>query len=328
MKPLALALTLLTATLVGCGTSTTTNTPVTPSALAGLAGNWQMQIQSTASIGIPPSVSILMPGVLSVQGATVSGTLRIIQFIPGRLSSPCLSLNQGISFTGIVDASNLLTLTSAPFSGSIATLQLQLPIVRGVSSGTAQIVGGNCATAPTPLVAVYVPSVSGTYVGTLMPLVLPGFPGSTNTAGGASVTLTQFPASSDGQFPVTGTLTVNSTSCTLAAIPFTGTISGLILSLKGPDPGVTINNGPITLPAATLSAGAVSNSWRTHRRHARRLRQPLQLLRWPLPRRPHSSVAPSFIRHSQFMAQTKSARHPQKVSLWSRIPAPTLPADS
>ena len=258
MKPQIL--TLLAATLLsGCGASLTTITPVTPSAPASLAGNWQMQIQNS-SIGTPATASILMPGSLSVQGPIVSGTLRVIRFIAGNLTSPCLSFTQGIAFTGTVDTSGLLTLTSAPFSGSIATLQLQLPLVNNIGRGTAQIVGGACATPSTSLIAVYVPSVTGTYAGTLSPLLLPGFPGTTNTAGPASITLTQSSANPDGQFPVTGTLTVNSTSCALAATPLTGTISGLALSLKGPDPGITFNNGPNTFPAATLSAGAISNS--------------------------------------------------------------------
>lgn len=259
MKSQALALTLLTAStlLSGCGAALSTITPVTPAAPASLAGNWQMQIQSTTTGTTLPTISILMPGALSVQGPTVSGILRVVEFLPGGFPSPCLSSTQGIAFTGTVDASSLLTLTSTPFSGSIATLKLQLPLVNSNARGTAQIVGGTCATPSTPLIAIYVPSVTGTFAGTLSPLLLQGLPANNNTAGPASITLTQGPANPDGQFPVTGALTVNSTSCALTATPFTGTISGISLSLKGPAPGVTFNNGPLTFPSATLNAGAL-----------------------------------------------------------------------
>ena len=252
MKPLALAFALLTATLLsGCGASLTTITPVTPSAPASLAGNWQMQIQDIAAPA-NPTISYLLLGALSVKGPTVSGTFRILPALLPSLASPCVQPLTIIPFTGTVDASSLLTLTSTPFSGSVVTMRLQLPLLNNIARGTTQIVGGACATPSLPLIGVYVPSVTGTYAGTLTPVQLGSFPIVSTTPLPVTVTLVQAPANADGQFPVTASLTFNPMSCASISVPVTGFISGLSLKLTGPP------TGTLAIPSATFYGASIS----------------------------------------------------------------------
>src|ERR1700727_2348958 len=111
---------LLPFTLLGCARTplpTVTPTSTTPQSLAG---NWQMEVQSPT--GASPTLLVDFLGALSSQGSQVTGTFRIP---PENTNTPCVPANQDIPFTGSIDSSNLLTLTSAPFSGSVTILQLQ-----------------------------------------------------------------------------------------------------------------------------------------------------------------------------------------------------------
>jgi len=224
MKPLALAFPLLAASLLaGCGASLT---PVTPSAPASLAGNWQISVDDLTA---PPlNTRFAMSGALAVQGSQVTGTFRALPVV----NTLCVSDRQDLAFTGAIDSPNMLTLTSAPFSGSVATLRFPVPPTNNVSTGTATIVGGLCATSATAVTALFIPPVTGTYTGTLTPpLLLSGQSGPPNTAGSATLTLLQADADADGRFPVTGTMTFASTSCALSPTPVYGIISGANLTL-------------------------------------------------------------------------------------------------
>lgn len=241
LLPAALA-TLTLQTLLGCagGTpsaATPASTP-TPPALLALPGNWQMQIQSTPGTTTTGIISILnfgpvLAGALSVQGATVHGTLHFV--VPPFLGTPpnattCVSPKQDITFTGTTDATDLLTLTSAQFSGNTAILTLQLPLdLNRSANGTLTVAGGSCAEPSTSLLGYSVPSVTGTYTGT----VSPTSPfGQTSPSGGvATVVLAQAAANEHGQFVVTGSLTLSSPACNLATT-LTGLTDGSSLSLS------------------------------------------------------------------------------------------------
>lgn len=225
MKCLALSFTLLAASfLSGCGAYLTT---ITPSAPAGLGGNWQISVYELTAP--PPNARFAISGALAVQGSQVTGTFRALPTV----NTPCVSDRQDLAFTGALDSANMLTLTSAPFSGSVATLRFPVPPTNNVSTGTATIVGGLCATSATTVTALFTPPVTGTYTGTLTPpLLLSGQSGPPNTPGPATLTLLQADADADGRFPVTGTMTFASTSCTLSPTPVYGIISGLNLTLS------------------------------------------------------------------------------------------------
>lgn len=140
---------------------------------------------------------------------------------------------QDIAFTGSVDTTNLLTLTSTPFSGSVATLQLQLPLsANNIARGSIVISGGSCALASSTVLGVFIPSATGTYTGTLAPPQYLGQP-STNTGGTATMVITQAAADADGRFPVTASLSFTSPTCTLST-PLTGSVTGFDMTLSAP----------------------------------------------------------------------------------------------
>lgn len=233
--------------LIGCGgAAPAPGTPAPAPASSNLAGNWQMQVSTVTPAPLP---AFQLLGSLSVQGSSVSGAFRIPS---SGLNTPCVSPTQNITFTGAVDSSNLLTLTSATFSGSTATLQLQLPLsASNIARGTARVDGGACAFASSNLLGILVPPVTGTYTGTLVPPQYLGQP-ATNSGGPATVVLTQSGANADGQFPLTANLTFTSPTCTLSA-DLTGTITGL---------HITTTSGagsPFGIPAISLSGIAPAN---------------------------------------------------------------------
>lgn len=235
-------------TLIGCGgaplppLATSPVAPAVPAALASLPGNWEMELDT--SFGPVSQLLADIPGALSVNGSVVSGVFRLQQAF---LSGPsCVSPTQDIQFTGTVDANNLLTLTSLPFSGNVATLQIQLPVnFANVAQGTAQITGGSCAVANAKLSAVYVPDATGTYAGTLaLPQAL-GQP--TVPSGSATIVVAQSGADADGRFPTTATVSFTLPTCTLSGT-YTGFITGLNASLSMLTP-----SSPSTgLPALSL----------------------------------------------------------------------------
>ncbi|WP_263368255.1 hypothetical protein [Edaphobacter bradus] len=177
-------------------------------------------------------------GALTIQGSTASGIFRIND---PQSSPPCIPANQDIPFTGSIDSNNLLTLTSASFSGSVATLKIQLPlstIGSTVSSanGTAQVIGGPCAVASSTIGAEFVPPITGTFTGTL-------YSSDRSVSGPTTIILTQSPANADGQFPLSGSITFSSSGCTLSST-LTGMITGPFLkfaySLPAPSDAIAV----------------------------------------------------------------------------------------
>ena len=229
------------ALLFGCGT-TPTPTAATPSAPAAapLTGNWQFELFSN-----PTSVISNFNGALTQQGSAFTGTFRLQILSSG---TPCVPTTQDISFTGAVDAADTLTLTSVSFaSGSVATLKLQLPLsAENFANGTAQITGGLCPVASSTVLAIYVPPVTGTYTATLSSFTTNG--GTSTPVGPATLVITQAAANADGQFPVSSSIVVTSSTCNLN-VPLSGVITGLELSLTGGATG-------FGFPAYMFNAGA------------------------------------------------------------------------
>jgi len=199
------------AVLLGCASVPTP--PVTGSSYTPIGGDYVITVAAgTANASI-------FTGDLAVAGSTVSGVLRYNN--PGKI---CVPGSQDIAFSGNF-GNNVLTLTSAAFVSSVATLTINLPLGgnssgQQVASGTAVITGGTCALASTTAQALYLPSLAGTWSGTV----------AGPSSGSASVVLTESPADADGQFPITGA--VSFTSSTQSAcnfsIPVSSPVSGLI----------------------------------------------------------------------------------------------------
>lgn len=186
-------------------------------------------------------------GALNVVGTTVTGVFQY------NSPSRCVSSGQDISFSGSV-VNNVLTLTSGSFSGSVATAVIQLPLVANTggttaASGTIVVAGGTCALASSALTATLVPSVSANWIGTLTGPV----------SGTGTFSLTQAAANSDGQFPVSGTVSFSSSTCSFSsAVTVAGLVSGYNTQLTGSNlpanVGLTASISTATSPAtATIS---------------------------------------------------------------------------
>jgi len=175
-------------------------------------------------------------GALSSQGSAVTGVFRIND---PQHSPPCIPASQDIQFTGSIDAKNLMTLTSASFSGSIAQFKVQLPLGNTPGNlnsaiGTAQIIGNTCPVDSSAVEADFVPSITGTYVGSLGPTPDQSLSG---PAGSATIILTESPADADGQFPVNGSLSLQSPLCVISTT-LSGKITGPFFLLNTEIPGM------------------------------------------------------------------------------------------
>jgi hypothetical protein len=225
-------------------TPTTPTTPVTPD----VSGDWYIPFPDSPVGVINPIDGFL--GSLSVQGSTITGTFRI-NINRSQYPTPCFPTTQDIAFTGTIGSSNLLTLTSSAFSGSTATLQIQLPTDSNVAKGTGQIVGPVCTFSSQPLLAEFTPTISGTYTGSL---ALNPYQTPNSSSGAATITLIEASANADGQFPVTGTLTYNSTGCNIST-PLSGYITGPFFTLNADIPGI-IFEGVANSPPTQFTAAS------------------------------------------------------------------------
>ena len=240
-------LTVLAATiaLTGCsviassGSTTPSTTPYIPT---GLSGNWQ--IQSGTSLTPTPTPTsktpVFLTGALQVQGSQVTGTFNTV----------ALCTTQPVfNYTGTFDSSTgALTLATTPLA-NVVSLQLAVPTnPTTVAVGTIGIAGEICALVlgPGPAVGVEIASVTGTFAGT----VTASSSASPISSGTVSLTLAQSAApNSSSQFPLAGTLTFTSGSCSNTT-PVSGSISGLGLTLSSsstPVPG----QDNVTLAGAT-----------------------------------------------------------------------------
>lgn len=231
------------AILTGCGAGTTA---IPAGTIPNITGNWQ--IQNQPSSGVITSIQSFT-GALSSTGAAVTGTLRYLGS-PLVAAAPCVSLTQDISVTGTIDATNLVTLTTQPFAGSVAVITLQLPLDSRnfTTAGSITITGGACAAPSTAAFGMLVPPLNGTYTGALAPLTGTGI--TTGTAGNITVNFTQGPANADGQFPLTANFSFVAPGCTEST-----TLIGLVKGI-----GYTAGLNPSASPFAIgpyLITGAI-----------------------------------------------------------------------
>jgi hypothetical protein len=224
------------AALVACGNVTTaTTTTTTGITYAATSGDYVITVApGTANAST-------FTGNLNVVGTSISGVFRYNN--PGKV---CVSGTQDIAFTGST-VNGIITLTSAAFASSVATLTIALPLGTNSSgqqlaSGTALITGGACALASTTAQTQFIPSFAGTWNSTL----------TGPATGAASVVLTEAGADADGQFPATAAISFSSstsTACNFSvpiAAPISGLVSGAVLQAQD----------STTSPTITLTANA------------------------------------------------------------------------
>ncbi len=208
-----------------------------------LSGNWEVASQTGATTGTPPTAGLLLVGSLTSQGSNVSGIFRLANLsLPNTCGIP---LQQVVTVSGSIDFSRNLTLKSVPFGGSTLSMQFVVPpaltvVGSGASltglTGTIAITGGTCTFASSTAFGAEIVPVTGIFAGPLTAnpyLTTPPI-----AAGTATLALTQAAIpQSDGQFPVTGTLSFSGGGCA-SSTPLTGTVSGTQLTLVSAPTGL------------------------------------------------------------------------------------------
>lgn len=169
-------------------------------------GNWSVTATSSNSaIG-----TIHVGGDLTQSGSTLSGSFYIV-------GSMCFDVSQPVSFVGTVSGTQV-TLTSAEVNGQVFTVTATSTDSSSLS-GTYTITGGCAGSDSGTATASAVPSISGTWSGPVI-----GSGGSSVTL---SITLAQDTiASSDGSFPLVGTLTYTGSSCSVSGAINNGFVAG------------------------------------------------------------------------------------------------------
>lgn len=215
------------AALAGCSAVSTTSTTPVP---AGTYANWQ--IQSSTAIS-PPPVGLYMTGSLQTTGSTVNGVFSThlactpqVATLTGTLSS------SGVLTLGGIGIQSSLQVASNPYTPSTGTLTAGGYLCQAITSGSA--VGFEIA----PLNGTRNGAVTAT---TVAPIA----------SGNVSLAVTQSTTpNSQGQFPLTGTLTFTATGCTQVT-PVTGYIGGEDITLAT-TPGSPSGTADVAVTAWTI----------------------------------------------------------------------------
>jgi hypothetical protein len=197
-----LVLAAMTALLTSCS--------VSPS--ANITGNWQFQVSSGSQYAS-------LSGSLISSGSSVTGVLHS----DGSYLSGCLSEAPEIAVSGTLDSSNTLTLSAPLPSGSLRLTGVVTPSA-GTISGSMTLSGGSCTKTAIPMTAALIPNISGNFTGTVSLLV----PGQTGQAAQVTANLLQSNSpTTDGFFPLSGTVTATSPTCNLTFSFSNGLVSGI-----------------------------------------------------------------------------------------------------
>jgi hypothetical protein len=193
-----------------------------------LTGNW---VFTTLYPGAIPQ-NIVYTGALSGQGANVTAVLR---------SNRCFAATQDIDFTGSEDAMQNLTLTSTNLPNNVVTITAALAEGNNPSAATLLVTGSGACSAPVISLSDFqIPSATGNYSGSIT--------SSLGATASFTASLTQGAANADGQFPLTGTLTVTSATCTSTypvATVFSGSpFTANLVSTTGPPSTADFTAGP------------------------------------------------------------------------------------
>jgi hypothetical protein len=190
-------------------------------------------------------------GALQSNGSTVSGVFRTLSSTP--FGGNCPSITTDLAVTGTLDASNNLSL-NIPISGGTATITAILPQdTQTFTTGSFQIIGGTCSMPATNMFITQFAPVTGTYTGTLATTY--------GTAISATVTAALVQSTTpnaDGQFPLTGTVTIQGPcSAALPLLPETVSGNGISLPSGSSTSPVSDLSGPIMTPTAASIKASV-----------------------------------------------------------------------
>jgi hypothetical protein len=193
--------------LAGCGGT---------SNLALTQGNWAVSATSTAIATHIADATFIIGGNLTQTGSSVAGTMHITQ-------SLCFDPAQAVTFTGTVKEKNV-TLTSASVEGQV--IEVKASGTKDSLTGTYTVTGGCGDGDQGTVTASAVPSISGTWSGTISNIAsrTKGYGAVEATL---SIALTQAAtASEDGTFALTGDITYTNSACSVSGTITNGTLAG------------------------------------------------------------------------------------------------------
>jgi hypothetical protein len=231
--------------LSGCGANNN---------LALTQGNWAVTATSTTAANVP-STAFNIGGNLTQSGSHVSGTMHVT-------GSECFDPSAQITITGTV-SDKKVTLTTAASNEQVITVTATGTSAAGASasalSGNYTVTGGCAGGDQGTVTANAVPSISGTWAGTL----------ANNASGPAgsvsatiSIALTQAAtASSDGTFALTGNITYTNSACSVSGTLGEGSsVNGQFVLINAGTVNQDAENGSFTYGLAPLdSASAPAN---------------------------------------------------------------------
>jgi hypothetical protein len=251
----AFVATILFAALCGCGGvgAPMTTQPVTP-APAAIDGRWGFESVTVVPVGTPLPMfgsTLLFNGVLHNNGGIVDGVGQAY-FVEAGVGNPILPCLQPAAVTvhGTFNSARHLSLTSSQVSGTVFTLDMDVPATLDAPMNGTASATGTCAVPPGTALANFSRPLMGTYAGILKGVTQSGMgtaavPETATPA--ATMTLSETdPDAVTGQSTITGAATLTFPACSVT-LPVSTTRIG------APNTGVSIF--PATPPIVSV-AGA------------------------------------------------------------------------
>jgi hypothetical protein len=204
LRPVYIAIATFCLLLSGCGgggSSTPAPTPTPVPQLALTSGNWDFAAASSSG------PSFLIGGNVVQTGTAVTGGLRVV-------NSTCFTPSTAVPISGTISGQTA-TVTSAAVASQ--TINATLSGSATSLTGTYNVTGTGCAGGDKGNIAgVLVPSISGTWKGTLISNTV------ANPGVGVSATITESAADSTGVFALTGNATYTGSPCFASGTATTG----------------------------------------------------------------------------------------------------------
>ena len=192
----------LTLLIAGCGGNSSTPAPTpTPQQLVLTAGNWDFAAASSGG------TNFLIGGNVVQTGTSVTGGLRVV-------NSACITPSTPVSITGNISGQTA-TVTSATIASQ--TINASLTGSATALTGTYTITGTGCAGGDKGnITGVLVPSVSGTWKGTLISNTV------ANPGVGVTASIVEGAPDPTGLFVITGAATYVGSPCFASGTSATG----------------------------------------------------------------------------------------------------------
>ena len=219
-------------TLSGCGFTSNSH-----SSSALTAGNWSFIATSTV---VPGSASHI-GGNLTVNGNSVSSTMHS--------DLPCFDVSQPFTFSGTLQNKQITFTSPANANNQVITLIASTTSSSTITGTYTVTAGGGCPADQGNVTASLVPSLSGTWNGSVA--------GKGGPAAALSMALTQAAtASADGTYALTGNLTFSNSSCSKSGTIGSSFVAGSMVVITG----TTLEQDNVTQGSFTYTDAFLNNS--------------------------------------------------------------------